>query len=619
MRIPLSLFKQLIFLLIVFAVERAIFLLYYRPLLMFDEIGFIEASSVFYHALKLDVSTASYILILPMVLMMLQLYGKPKFFEKALLWYYGQFLFIYLLIASGEMGLYGEWKSKLSTKALLYLKQPMEVIQSVSTSEFIGLWVLVIGQWFLFFFLFKRFVQRSNGDIVINRGWKPLTGALVCIPLIFIGIRGGLGQIPITTSQSYFSKHNILNASAVNVGYNLAFSVLNHAFVGDENIFKTMEDSEARKLVDDIHHVEKDTTLSILNTTQPNILIIMLESWSGDLVESLGGLPGITPEFRKLEQEGLLFTNYYASGNRSQQAMASLYAGFPGLPVTTLTNHPEKYSSVPSMVKQLNEAGYYTSFHFGGELNYGNIKSYLIANEFDNIVEGKDIDSELPRGKLGLHDGYLFDVVAKDLNAMQKPFFATAFTLSSHAPYDQPGDRPIDWIDLERNFVNSAHYTDRCLGDFFNQIKKEEWYRESLIFVFADHSHNSYKNFPLTSFDYHRVPLLITGGALKDSLRGKQMETIVSNVDLTKTILHQLGLPSRKFPWSKDIFNPYTPQFAFFELGKGFGWKKPEGEIVVNIFDNHYYIKNVPDELRLQYEKEGKAYIQLLFEEFLTY
>ena len=80
-----------------------------------------------------------------------------------------------------------------------------------------------------------------------------------------------------------------------------------------------MPESEAIEIVQKIHETKKDTTISILNKERPNIVIILLESWSGDLIESLGGKPGLTPQFHELEKEGLLFTEFYATGNRSQR------------------------------------------------------------------------------------------------------------------------------------------------------------------------------------------------------------------------------------------------------------------------------------------------------------
>ena len=121
------------------------------------------------------------------------------------------------------------------------------------------------------------------------------------------------------------------------------------------------------------------------------------------------------------------------------------------------------------------------------------------------------------------------------------------------------------------------------------------------------------------SFDYHKIPLLITGGALKEEYRGRQNNKLCSNVDITTTLLKQLELPAEQFFWSKDIFNPYSPELAYFELSYGFGWKRPFGEQVVNIKDNYYFVRDVAPEQKDQLDKEGRAYLQVWFEEFMGY
>jgi hypothetical protein len=136
----------------------------------------------------------------------------------------------------------------------------------------------------------------------------------------------------------------------------------------------------------------------------------------------------------------------------------------------------------------------------------------------------------------------------------------------------------------------------------------------------ADHSHVSYLNHPLHTFEYHKIPLLITGGALKDSLRGKHYIKITSNVNITATLLRQLHLPSEKFKWSMDLFNPYTPRVAYFELNRGYGWKRPDGEIVQDIINNYFFVKKCKNKQACpKLEKEGRSYIQVLFEEFMDY
>lgn len=615
-----SLSGQLIFWLLLFNVERTVFFLWYIKSIVRESIPYSEVMKVYWYAFKLDLSTAAYILIVPVLILSVQQFHSKKWLSGLNVIYAAVVVIVYTLTAVGEIGLFGEWNTKLSYKALLYLQRLDEVINSVQTSNFILLLSLVIILSVIFIYLYIRFFYQRFDRVKLS---SHLSVRIVLIiiswGLLFITIRGGVGEIPITASNSYFSKHHLLNMAAVNPGYNIVFSVLNHTNLSELEPFFKLPDDEAKTMVKEMYTEVKDTTLLISKLARPNIVFVLLESWPGDVIESLGGEKGITPEFRKLENESLLFTNFYASGNRSQQGNASIFAGLPALPMTTLSDHPEKYAAVPSLVKTLNSEGYFTSFYFGGQLIYGNLKSFLVHNEFDLIVEEDDFDAELKRGKLGVHDEFVFKIYANELQIMPQPFFSTVFTLSSHSPYDYPGERPINWIKVEQKFINSVHYTDRCLGAFFDEISTSEIWENTLFLIMSDHSHLSYKSYPLVSFEYHKIPLLITGGALRDKYKGQKNEGIFSNHDIPKTILKQLDLPTEAYNWSRNMFNPYAPQFAFFELNDGFGWKRPYGELVKSAANNWYYQKNAPKEKLPVLEKEGYAYIQQLIKEFLSY
>jgi phosphoglycerol transferase MdoB-like AlkP superfamily enzyme len=616
-----SLVYQLFFWLVLFTVERIIFLLWYRGMLVHEGISFVEILSVFPHAFKLDMSTFAYLFVIPFLLLTVRLFVRGNWINVAMKVYIALLVVLYVLTCTAEIGLFGEWNTKLSFKALVYLQHPDEVFNSVPTAHFFLLILVWLSQSVLFLYLYNRFFfVRIDTDkrpsLIYSLLW------IVMAPgFLFLMMRGGTSEIPISASQSYFSKHNILNISAVNPGYNIAWNLTDNLRHEALDQFIIHPEEQALQIVEKIREVPEDTTVIITRINRPNIVIILLESWPGDAIESLGGDPAITPEFHKLEEDGLLFTNFYATGNRSQQGNASIYAGLPGIPVTTLANHPEKYQAVPSLVKILNDQGYFTSFYFGGQLIYGNIKSFLVDNGFDRIVEGKDFDSDLLRGKLGVHDEFVFHVYAEELEHMQTPFFSTVFTLSSHSPYDYPGERPIskEEISVENKFINSVHYTDRCLGEFFREIKDSPVWDNTLFFIMSDHSHFSYHGYPLWSFKYHQIPFLITGGALKSVYAGTQEDRIFNNTDIPLTILKQLGLPGDEFVWSRDMFNPYVQEYAFFELNDGFGWKRPYGDIVKSIKQDWFYQKNAPEDKIPQLEKEGGAYVQVLVTDFMNF
>jgi phosphoglycerol transferase MdoB-like AlkP superfamily enzyme len=149
------------------------------------------------------------------------------------------------------------------------------------------------------------------------------------------------------------------------------------------------------------------------------------------------------------------------------------------------------------------------------------------------------------------------------------------------------------------------------------KAKQQSWWDSTLFIVMADHSHASYHNYHLGSFEYHKIPLLITGGALKKEYRGKQNNTLMGNVDVTATLLHQLGLPSGEFFWSKNIFNPYVQHFAYFDLYNGFGWKRPYGELIVSMKPYRIWKFTAPKDKIDSMKKEGFSYVQYLFENFV--
>ena len=618
-RFVIYLVKVLIFLLVLFASMRVVFIVNYWHLVKVAEVPFTEILKGFFAAIPLDLATACYIMVIPALAMYICTCFNRNINYRWVRWYFFVIIGIYILCVMGEIGIYGEWQEKLSYRALVYLKQPAEVLNSSSTRQT----VLLISLWAcfttLFCWLYFKWIEPSNAEYVSRKDNIPTfaTVFVVIFGLMFIGMRGGFGEIPISSSSGQRSNYKIVRVMTVNPLYNVVENTINSLKMKDINY---MDHELAAKITEETHRVDCDSTVMVLKTERPNIVVVLLESWSADLIESLGGDPRITPNFHELEKDGLLFTNFYASANRSQQAIASLFSGLPGLPVTTVTEHPEKYYALPSIVKSLDSVGYYSSFYFGGDLMYGNILSYLKENDFDRVVEGRDVDVSFSEGKLGIQDTDMRPWVSTNISKQPEPFFTTVFTLSTHSPYDYPKGffSEMGWPKLEKDFVNSGKYTDVALKMFMDKARQEKWYDNTLFIFMADHSHPSYKNSPLESFEYHKIPLLMYGEPLQDSLRGKTFDKICGNTDVPATILAQLGLNHNSFFWSKNVFNKCYREFAFFELNDGLGWKTKEGEFVMS-GENNVNVNTFPAELSDSLVQQGKAYMQYHFDLFKSY
>jgi len=578
--------------------------------------SFGEVLPAFWYALPLDIAIISYLTAISWIILSVQTFFNRSFIDKIHQWFYYIMIAINTMILVGDIGIYPEWKMKLNFKAIEYLSRPEEVLESNPVYKSIFELALMVGIIAFAIWIFNRFFfKKLYGE---KQGLLAKILFIFLLPgFVFLGMRGGIQEIPISQSQSYYSQKDVLNDLSVNATWNLVFSFLHTMEISDKNIFEAYPIEEAEGIVKELHYVEKDTTISILNNQKPNILFIILESWSGDLVNALGGKPGLTPRFDSLINDGLFFTHLYSSGNRSQQGLASILGGFPALPITTLTTTPEKMRQTPTVTRLYNDAGYHSAFYYGGQLRYGNIKAYLLHNQFQTIVEVGDLDLKAKRGKLGYHDGAMFPYVLDRLNEIQKPFFVNFFTLSSHSPYDQPMKKVIDWDDSEDPFHNSAYYSDSCLGDFMANAKKQSWYKNTLIVIVADHSHQTYTHRAIHTADYRKIPMLITGGALKKEYKGKKYDKICSQTDISTTVLKQLKMDASPFPWSKNLFNPYTKEFAYFELIQGYGYIQPEGFISYYHFSNQVLSTTLPDSLQKTALKDGGSYLQVLFQEYI--
>lgn len=616
-----SFFRQLIFWMLIFAFSRTVFLVYNMSLLRVEGIQFTEIIASYWHALHLDLATAGYFMMFPFVLLLIQSFYSPKWLNKVNKIYVFVALFLFCLLTVAELGIYPEWKTKMPFKAFTYLTNPTEVYDTISTGLFFTLLGLFVVKLTIVYLVYVKCFYKEL--INIGRNYYFIVGFVLVTPvLLFIGARGGVQQIPINQSESYYSHHNILNLASVNSGFNLFISIIENYKNFGKNPYAYYSNEEVGKTIQQILRPERDSTTMVLTTNRPNIVLLILESWSADLIESLGGEPGITPEFHKLEKEGILFTSLWATGPRSEQAMASIFGGFPAHPISSITVQPDKFSKLTTITHKLIQEGYNTSFYFGGQLIYGNIRGFILHNGFQRITElknfGKETDMGKP-GKLGIHDEFLLARQLSDLNKEKQPFFSALFTLSSHSPYDQPMEEVLQWGDNERKYINSAYYTDRSLGEFIEKARKQPWFKNTLFIVVADHSHNSYRNWAFTTPFYHRIPLLFFGDVIKPEYKGMKINKLSNQNDLATTLMHQLEIPADEFHWSRNLFNPYSPEYAYYSFEEGFGWVRPSGHFVYDAGINHYHEESIPTQYHDSIIREGKSYLQAVFEEYMSY
>ena len=608
--------RYFLFWLLFFGLGRALFLGYQHA--STAQLPFSTLLGTFGYGLRLDASAAAYICVLPFALFIAGSLFPRLPLRSLLLTYTVAIGLVLTFLITADLELYRTWGFRLDDTPLQYLNSPQEMAASAGSAPLGLLLGLLIGLATAGWWLYKWVVgPLAPLPVWFGRLRAALAGALYAA-LLVVPLRGGTQQIPVNQSDVYFSHTAFANHAALNAPWNMISTLVLRAEDHPPQPF--MPDSTARRLVASIYPLAvgatapADSTASVLAEGRPNVLFIILESFTAKLVGSTGGEVGVTPTLDSLARTGITFTNVYAAGDRSQKGLVALLSGYPNQPTTSIIKFPRKTERLPHLCRTLATAGYRSHYYYGGELAFANMKSYLQTAGYEKFTERADFAAADQNSKWGAHDGALFKRLLTDLQKQPQPFFVTAFTLSSHEPFEVPMRTKFPGTSEAAQFRNSVYYTDYTLGQFLRAAKKQPWYAHTLLVLVADHGHQQPRNTPSQHPVKFRIPLLLAGGALRPEVRGRVVQTIGSQTDVAATLLRQLQLPATPFVWSRDLLAPHAVPFAYYCFNNGFGAVSPLGTVTFDNVSRQVWGRDrgVPDaQLRL-----GKAMEQVSLEDF---
>jgi phosphoglycerol transferase MdoB-like AlkP superfamily enzyme len=536
--------------------------------------------SLFY-GLRMDLSMATYI-VLPVILFVI-LSHFIKFFRSGLLYLgYTSLVLLFILPALfADVGLFKAWGTRLDATPLKYLSSPKEAWASVSHLPLFWILLSLAVLYLVLIFLSKKLLDRNT--IALHAGPKKGLSFLVILlltGLFVIPLRGGLQLAPLNQSSVYFSQNNFANMASINAPWNFLYA-LNHNTGDQTNPFQVAANPAARRIVDSLFSVEgrMDRIIDLQKTPAPNVIVITWESFTKKAMglEKEGVM--ITPGFEELKKEGVYFSNIYASGDRTDKGIVAILSGYPSQPTTSIVKIPAKAAKLPMLSKVFRDSGYHTSFHYGGELEFANMKAYLTQGSFDQFVSVDDFNKKDQNSKWGAHDGVVMARLLGDLAKSKQPFFSVWLTLSSHEPYEIPSTPVLTGHDDVSKFLSSLHYTDSVLYKFIGECKKQSWWSNTVVVIVADHGHRLMPTGKKT--DDFKIPMLLLGGAL--SKTGVEIARLGSQNDLAAILLGQLRYPAKAFTWSKNLMDSSVKQWSYFSFNNGFGYVEPGKGFV---FDN---------------------------------
>jgi phosphoglycerol transferase MdoB-like AlkP superfamily enzyme len=538
---------------------------------------------------------------------------------------------IFLLMA--EYFFFDEFKSRFNTVAVDYLIYPQEVFINIWDSYPVVPVILVCAGLSLAWCViaFRRYRSMWSNPLPRSRRWLAVGLNLgVCLALL----------PTISLKEHRFSSERTLNEIANNG--TLAFLAAAWTHNLDYGAFyKTMPLDEAyqrtRPLLTEPKSQLTDPGRSIRRKVEGdpqrprlNVVIVLEESLGASFWGVMGRKEAsLTPEMDRLANaEGILFTNIFASGNRTVRGMEGVLSSFPPLPGESIVKRPLSHN-VESIARVLKRDGYATLFLYGGRGLFDGMRSYALDNGYDRFIEQKDFENPVFATIWGVCDEELFNRTIKECRALHeqgKPFQATLLTVSNHKPYTYPKGRIPEDPD-QRKEEHAVKYADYALGQFFQAAKKEPFYTNTIFVVIADHGARVYgsQNIPIHSYE---IPWLVVGPAVVK--KPMHLGPLGCSLDVSPTVLGLIGRPYETLFFGRDLLNsPADGNRALIHHNRDIGIFRHERLVTLglrktaNYYEGNPKIKDLvsmpqPDALALEAEKDAIAIFQVADDLYMT-
>jgi phosphoglycerol transferase MdoB-like AlkP superfamily enzyme len=566
-----------------------------------------ELASSFLTGWRFDLSTSCYLL-LPFIVVS-YMPGAPldrspshrRWFFRCFLAAMGLLTFLCL----AEYEFFHEFQTRYNRLALQYLDQATTVAGMVWYEYPVVRYVLLWLAYMCAFALALRWVLRTSFDFAgpppatAKRQWLAEVAAIaVVIGILIIGMRGGVQSEPLRWGNAYRTSNEFANQVSLNGLYTLGHTIRNTMTRSNEAAWwsraMTLEEArrETRALL--VEHGETLLTprdravlrqdedvsnqwLTLRKTPRrPNVVLVIMESFSARFVGAVGAQPDFTPEFTRLCADGVLFKRAFSSGTHTHQGVFSTMLSFPNLPgheylmEDVESNQP--FLALPTLLKQ---SGYQTMFLYNGNLAWDNMQGFFRKQGIDTFVGGDSFDQSVAKDAVwGVSDGDLFARANDEFDraAARGPFFSLVLTLSNHAPFDLPKPVPFQPTtsmgELNKR-IDGLRYADWAIGQFIACAKTRAYFDNTLFVFVGDHGFHVDPKLTPAHLLYHHVPLLFYAPGLMEQA-GVVRDEVVGQVNVAPSIIGLLGLTPPTAAWGRNAFSKDFTD-ANFAIVKGSG------------------------------------------------
>ena len=579
----------------------------------------------FLYGLKMDTIIACASLIIPVILLCLSPQQIRKFVNKFLSAYFLIIFLFFIYIENATLPFFAEYDVRPNFLFVEYLVYPQEVFNMIFAAYKMELFIALIMLIAAGSFFLKHKKIHDFGAVFDIHYAKRL---LLFFPLIFvlaIGIRSSFGHRPANISDAMYSSNRIVNEISKNSFYSIAYAVYRNAkYANSElDVYGDMDIKEAMNRVSRALNIElSDNSAAPFSREEKthfprqkpkNLVIFLQESLGSKFVEVTGGAAGITPNFNRLSQEGILFSNLFSNGTRSIRGIAGSVSGnfsVPGKGVVKRNKSQQDFFTIASLLKPF---AYHSMFIYGGESRFDNMRGWFLGNGFDEIIEQANFVKPEYTGTWGVSDG---DMVIranqefKKLSAQQRPFVAVMFSTSNHSPFDFPPGKfeLIEGIP-EKSELNAIKYADYAIGQFIAEAKKQAYYDDTVFVIVADHNIRVRGSDMLPVNLYH-IPGMILGGGISP----KKVERLTTQPDVLATALDLTGQNLTYPILGRSIFSEQKKDISLMQFNDAFAFRsgdkvavlRPQKEALTFIYQDK---KMLPTEHDKELESNELAFI----------
>lgn len=618
-----ELFKiYLLFIALFFLGRLGLYLLYFDRL---NDISFAESLMAFLYGLKIDTMSASIILILPTLLITLTPQRLAKIVSAIIGGYVLTFLLIALYVENATFPFVAQYDVRPNYLFVEYLKYPQEV-SSMILKEYpiqllVALAMLIIAAWG-----YLRFSPLKVEAAIRTPLWRRMLLLLPIAALLFMGIRSSIGHRPANISDALYCTNRMANEIAKNSLYSIGYAYYSYSKESDKLVdsYGTIGLNEAYERVAKRLNIPKGTGIPFerLEPThfpakQPkNLVIFIQESMGSQFVGFSGGDAAITPNMEKLSHEGLAFTNLFSNGTRSIRGLAGMSSGFLPLAGEGVVKRNKSQSDFFTIASLLKPLGYKSSFIYGGEGHFDNMRSWYMGNGFDEVIEQKDFQHPSFVSTWGVSDEDLVlkaNEKFKSYAANKEKFVSVMFSSSNHSPFELPENK-IDFISGEplKGVKNAVKYADYAIGRLFELAKKESYYKDTVFVVVADHNVRVYGD-DIVPVNMFHIPALI----IADGLKPQKFDRLSTQPDVLATALDLIGIDLTYPILGHSIYSDAKQEMALMMFNDTFALRvhdkvaviQPNKEPLTFTYENEHLKAAAHD---LQLEKDAVAFVKVI-------